>query len=201
MSALASSHGGGIDLTKVRELMGDMRIDQLPPGARDLMQTVEQQSQLRQALASGTTVSTTAEESQLSSHRSHHSNLSHSPAPATMEPSASSTGPQSQALPSSGGGMTPPRAPSLSPQEDPYGTRSSGGESQFPQYQHQHRGSYSSIFSDSSVTSPLATGDPNQPVTREDLRLLESRIMHAIDRKISQLEERIMAKLYARNRL
>ncbi|KAG0256802.1 hypothetical protein DFQ27_005483, partial [Actinomortierella ambigua] len=60
MSALASSNvggmeqllsgggAGGIDLAKVRELMGSMRIDQLPPGARDLMQTVEQQSQLRQ---------------------------------------------------------------------------------------------------------------------------------------------------------
>ncbi|KAF9163444.1 hypothetical protein DFQ26_002493, partial [Actinomortierella ambigua] len=68
--------------------------------------------------------------------------------------------------------------------------------------QQQPRGSYSSLFADGLVTSPtLATGDPNQPVTREDLRLMESRIMLAMDRKLSQLEERIMAKLYARNRL
>ncbi|KAG0241183.1 hypothetical protein BGW41_006176 [Actinomortierella wolfii] len=188
-----NSSSGGIDMAKVREMLGDMRIDQLPQGARDLMQTMEQQSQLRQPFSSNNNNSyTSPPTTEVTS-----SNTSTIPPDSTPgQPGLSTSGaptshPRSPQSPSEG---LSPRAPTLLPHEDLFCTRS------IIQH-HQHRGSFSSIFSDSSVTSPLATGDPTQPVTREDLRLLESRIMHAIDRKLSQLEERIMAKLYARNRL
>ncbi|KAG0231224.1 hypothetical protein BGW42_000379 [Actinomortierella wolfii] len=200
-----NSNSGGIDMAKVREMLGDMRIDQLPQGARDLMQTMEQQSQLRQgyklekANSGCRGVSSNNNNSYTSppTTEATSSNTSTIPPDSTPgQPGLSASGaptshPRSPQSPNEG---LSPRAPTLLPHEDLFCTRSNIQH-------HQHRGSFSSIFSDSSVTSPLATGDPTQPVTREDLRLLESRIMHAIDRKLSQLEERIMAKLYARNRL
>ncbi|KAG0304211.1 hypothetical protein BGZ98_005800, partial [Dissophora globulifera] len=160
-----SSTGSAIDLEKVREMMGQVQLDSLPQGAKDLMRVMQIQAMSR---AMGQNSAALVDR------------------PASLESAAMGV---SDLATSSMMPLFPPRPHTLSLASK----TSSASRPNEPEPSTLESGPLEVINSLPSTTTPTY-------VTRAELAQLETKIMDTIDRRLKDLEDRIVDRILSLNR-
>ncbi|KAG0324416.1 hypothetical protein BGZ99_001884 [Dissophora globulifera] len=160
-----SSTGSTIDLEKVREMMGQVQLDSLPQGAKDLMRVMQMQAMSR---AMGQNSAALVDR------------------PASLGSTAMGI---SDLATSSMMPLFPPRPHTLSLATE----TSSASRPTEPEPSTLESGPLEAVNSLPSTTTPTY-------VTRAELAQLETRIMDTIDRRLKDLEDRIVDRILSLHR-